>query len=155
MMRCTNVCTVAAVLSEANPTYTVVAADAGAVLRVAETAANATGHTSVWSFWFVGPVGSTAVAAGTIAGGSQAALRNDHGRALAYAQVGAGAGPAAASDLTPMLASRLPLLVLRVRPAKGSRAAWSPGHAGCSAATAARRALRSPTRSRSPAPTGR
>ena len=127
MMRCTNTCAAVATLTGTHPTYTIVAADAGGVLRVAETAVNASGRTSVWSSWFVGPVGSTVVAAGTLAGSAQVALRNDRGRALAFASIAGGVG--AAGDLTPMLATSvspprgvgqgLPTLVLRIHAAHG------------------------------------
>jgi hypothetical protein len=125
MMRCTNTCTVAATLSGAHPSYTIAGADAGAVLRVAEIAVNSSGQTAVWSSWFIGPVGSTVVAAGTLAGSAQVTLRNTQGRALAYASVGGVAGAADVSTMITTRAAAPSIRVTRARGITGRMVAWA------------------------------
>ncbi len=84
MMRCTNVCTARGPSNL--DTYTIAAADLGAILRVRETASNAGGDTVVWSSRYVGPVISAQAAAGVVTQ-RQTALRNSKGTTLALAQM--------------------------------------------------------------------
>jgi len=84
VMRCTNACVP---VGQSNAgTYTIKAADVGSFLLVKETATNVVATTTVWSARSVGPVRSTSSAAAVLSG-RQAALRNSHGAALAFASV--------------------------------------------------------------------
>ena len=84
VMRCTNTC-VPTGPSNAR-TYTIKAADIGSVLWVKETAANASGNSTVWSARSVGPVRSASSATAVLSG-RQAALRNSRGATVAFASV--------------------------------------------------------------------
>jgi hypothetical protein len=82
VMRCTHSCT--AVGAPNARTYKIWPADAGAVLRVIETASSASGSTTVWSARSVGPV-TSANAGFAVLGSGHAAVRGRGGRALAVA----------------------------------------------------------------------
>ncbi|MGA2012891.1 MAG: hypothetical protein ABSH51_20465 [Solirubrobacteraceae bacterium] len=87
MMRCTNTCVTD---GTANATsYTITAADLGAILRVQETASNAGGSVSVWSARYVGPVVSAAAGSAVLNGAASVQVRNTTGRTLATAQLAA------------------------------------------------------------------
>jgi hypothetical protein len=87
LMRCLATCRPISGFS--GTAYTIASGDAGAVLRVRETASNAGGATVVWSSWYVGPVTSAASGAGTLSGQSSGlvAVRNAGGHPLAFAQL--------------------------------------------------------------------
>jgi hypothetical protein len=93
LMRCLAACQPISGFSGSH--YMIASADAGAVLRVRETATNAGGTTVVWSSWYVGPVisASSGVAALTAGAGAPVAVRNANGRALAFAQVALASTP--------------------------------------------------------------
>jgi hypothetical protein len=80
VMRCTHKCV--AVGAPNARTYKISAADAGALLRVIETASSASGSTTVWSTRSVGPITSTG-AGFAVLGAGQAAVRGRGGRKLA------------------------------------------------------------------------
>ena len=82
VMRCTHSCT--AVGAPNARTYKISPADAGAVLRVIESASSASGSTTVWSARSVGPV-TSANAGFAVLGSGHAAVRGRGGRALAVA----------------------------------------------------------------------
>jgi hypothetical protein len=80
VMRCTHSCV--AVGTPNAHSYKISSADAGAVLRVAETASSAAGSTTVWSVRSLGPI--TAAGAGyAVLGAGQAAVRGRGGHKLA------------------------------------------------------------------------
>jgi hypothetical protein len=84
VMRCTHNCV--AVGAANARTYTISAADAGAVLRVTETASSASGSTTVWSARSVGPLISLN-AGFAVLGSGQAAVRGRGARTLAVVLV--------------------------------------------------------------------
>jgi hypothetical protein len=84
VMRCTHNCV--AVGAPNARSYQISSADAGAVLRVAETASSAAGSTTVWSVRSVGPIIS-AGAGFAVLGSGQAAVRGRGGRKLAVVTV--------------------------------------------------------------------
>lgn len=84
VMRCTHSCT--AVGAPNARTYKISSADAGAVLRVIETASSVSGSTTVWSARSVGPV-TSANAGFAVLGSGRATVRGRGGRALAIAIV--------------------------------------------------------------------
>ena len=82
VMRCTHNCV--AVGAPNARTYKISAADAGAVLRVTETASSAAGSTTVWSARPVGPITSRNVGFAVL-GSGRAAVRARGGKTLAFA----------------------------------------------------------------------
>jgi hypothetical protein len=82
VMRCTHNCV--AVGAPNARSYKISAADAGAVMRVIETASSASGSTTVWSARSVGPITSAHAGFAVLSAG-QAAVRGRGGRALAIA----------------------------------------------------------------------
>jgi hypothetical protein len=84
VMRCTHSCL--AVGAPNARSYKISAADAGAVLRVIETASSASGSTTVWSARSVGPITSSSAGFAVLSSG-QAAVRGRGGRALASAML--------------------------------------------------------------------
>ena len=84
VMRCTHNCV--AVGAPNAHSYKISAADAGAALRVIETASSASGSTTVWSAGSVGPITSAHAGFAVLSSG-QATVRGRGGRALAIAML--------------------------------------------------------------------
>ena len=119
MMRCTNACV--AVGGANASSYTLAAADLGAILRVRETASNAGGSTVLWTSTYVGPV--TSVAAGfALVGSGQAAVRNVDGDPLATAQLNA---TSVAADVHVARAAGRSVKLRRARGVQGPLHAWA------------------------------
>jgi hypothetical protein len=97
--------------------YTLVSADAGAVMLLSETATGAGGATTAWSTASYGPVRGTAVASVSLAAGASGAVVSSGGKALAGASVSAGSGARAAAS-----SARSVRVTVRRRAAAGRRA---------------------------------
>ncbi|MBE2315655.1 S8 family serine peptidase [Solirubrobacter sp. CPCC 204708] len=119
LMRCTNVCVARAADV---PTYKIVDADIGAILRVRESASNAGGSTVVWSARYVGPVVG-AQGASAVLSSREAPLRNARGETLAFARLSGGTAKASAAAAKPKGGRKVALR----RPAKtkGKLVAWA------------------------------
>ena len=115
IMRCTNVC-----VPRAGMTYTLADADLGAILRVRETASNAGGETTVWSARYVGPVISSAAAAGVLSA-RETPLRNADGTTLALATLSGKLARASAARG----GSSAKVLLRRPGKVKGKLQAWA------------------------------
>ena len=122
LMRCTNVC----VADTAASTYTIAAADTGAILRVRETATNSGGTTVVWSASYLGPVTSPASASAVLAGGP-VSLRNSDGTALAVATLQSGNAESAHAVAVGAThrAARRRLTIRRAAGLRGKLRAWA------------------------------
>ena len=75
--RCTTACIPVGAAGASS--YTITAADVGAVLRATETATNAGGSTVAWSSSYVGPVRSAASGSAILASGAAVMVRNVRG----------------------------------------------------------------------------
>jgi hypothetical protein len=93
--RCTSACV--PVGPAGATTYTIAAADVGAVLRATETATNAGGSTVAWSSSYVGPVRSVASGSAVLVTGAAVMVRNMRGIAMAAASLSGPQASAAAA----------------------------------------------------------
>ncbi|HUO70553.1 MAG TPA: hypothetical protein VMU39_07235 [Solirubrobacteraceae bacterium] len=121
--RCTTACVPVGPAGASS--YTITAADIGAVMRATETASNAGGSTVAWSSSYVGPVRSVASGSAVLAAGAAVMVRNVRGAAIAFASLSEPRAATAVAASAARTTARATLTLRRAPGVRGRLRAWA------------------------------